>query len=179
MCIRDSLLIAEELMRRRPRDQEGSLSKARAGLVNTRALASRAKMLGLDQAMRLGRGEERSGGRTKPSILANVFEAVLGALYQDAGLDACRRLVERVFEDTIDRVSDVDAKTRLQEVLQQSGREAPRYEMLESTGPDHAREFEVGVYIAGDLITRARGASKRAAEQAAAQRALDVLVPEP
>jgi ribonuclease-3 len=153
---------------------EGHLSKARADAVNSRALADRARELGLDRAVRLGRGEDRSGGRDKPSILANVFEAVLGAIYLDGGLDAVRELVQRVFElpKTFQVRSSGDSKTRLQERLQAQGFELPLYQTTAQRGPDHAREFEVQVAARGRILGSGVGSSKRDAEQAAAEDAL-------
>jgi ribonuclease III len=171
------LLIAEALMEQRPERPEGELSRARASLVNGPALAALARELGLDACVSLGRGERLSGGRRKTSILANLFEALLGAAYLDGGLDPVRALVRREFAAAlagIDRRRG-DPKTRLQELLQSQGRALPIYELLGTTGPDHERRFEVGVRLGADLVARASGSSKRAAEQEAARRALEGL----
>jgi ribonuclease-3 len=160
-----------------PDADEGRLTKARAGVVNTRALADRAGELGLGQAVYLGRGEERQGGRAKPSILANVFEAVIAALYLDGGIEVTRGLVRRVFGDVaIGGLEPVkDPKTRLQEHLQAQGEELPRYETIGEAGPDHEREFEVEVIVGGQAVGRGVGRSRQAAEQEAAARALEAL----
>jgi ribonuclease-3 len=171
------LLVSELLMRADPDADEGRLTKARAAAVNTRALSERAAELGLGQAMYLGRGEERQGGRGKPSILANVFEAVFAALYLDGGLEVTREVVGRVFGDLATGGLEPvrDPKTRLQEHLQARGEDLPRYETVREGGPDHAREFEVEVVVGGRGVGRGVGRSRQAAEQEAAARALEAL----
>ncbi len=171
------LVISELLMRAHPAAPEGDLSRARAELVNTAALAERARAMGLPRYVRLSKSEERTGGREKDSILANVFEAVLGALYLDGGLEPARRLVEREFAAGVaaaDRPRP-DPKSRLQELLHASGDESPSYRVTEESGPPHEREFSVEVSVAGRVLGRAVGSSKRGAEQEAARRALEVL----
>jgi ribonuclease-3 len=172
-----NLVISERLMALFPDAAEGLLSRARAAAVNTGVLAECAHSLGLGALVRLGRGEDSSGGRGKPSILADVFEAVLGALYLDAGLEVTRAFLVREFADRLlDRdVLRSDAKTRLQERVQEHGDPAPSYETVAEWGPDHAREFEVVVHVAGQPRGRGVGRSKRAAEQAAARTALDQI----
>ncbi len=168
------LLISELLMEEHPDADEGVLSKARAASVNQRALAARARALDLGQFVRLGRGEQRSGGADKESILANVFEALLGALYLDGGLAAARSLVEREFQPRLGALKEAlgDAKTRLQERAQALGRSIPEYCTVAERGPDHAKEFEVEVRIGDEWLARGGGRSKQAAEQAAARLAL-------
>ncbi len=164
-------------MRAHPAASEGDLSRARAELVNTAALAERARAMGLPRYVRLSQSEERTGGRVKDSILANVFEAVLGALYLDGGLEPVRRLVEREFSAGVaaaDRPRP-DPKTRLQELLHASADEPPTYRVTDESGPPHEREFSVEVSVAGRVLGRAVGSSKRGAEQEAARRALEVL----
>jgi len=167
-------------MRARPESHEGELSSARADAVNRRALAERARALGLDRLVRLGRGERRSGGRTKDSILANAFEAVLGALYLDGGLEAARAFLERELPaDQLERAArQPDPKTSLQERLQAAGRTPPHYETVATRGPAHAREFEVEVRVGSALLGSGSGRSKRDAEQAAARSALAQLAAE-
>ena len=172
------LVVSEQLMQTDSAADEGTLSRARAAKVNTQALAERAMSLELGVALRLGRGEARQGGQTKPSILANVFEAVVAAVYLDGGLDAARALVHRVFPGlaTGGEVWALrDPKTRLQERLQAAGQELPSYEIAAEWGPDHAREFEAVVKLAGRVLGSGAGRSKRDAEQAAALRALEAL----
>ncbi len=171
------LLVSELLMDAHPEADEGVLSQARARAVNSEALAERTRSLALDRALRLGRGELQSGGRDKPSIQANVFEAVLGAIYLDAGLDAARAFVSREFEAELrDPHDDLrDPKTRLQELLQRQGDALPRYTLLSETGPPHDRRFEVEVEIGEEGRALGWGRSKRVAEREAARRALEDL----
>jgi ribonuclease-3 len=173
------LLISEWLMELCPNDREGWLSKARATAVNRTALAVRARALDLARHVRLGRGEERGGGRGKESILANVFEALIGAMYLDGGLEPARALVRREFPGGIwtSQVDDFDAKTRLQELIQRDGAESPEYVLTDTRGPDHARLFSVEVRLGGAVCGRGHGSSKREAEQAAARDALTALAP--
>ncbi len=174
------LVVSELLMDAHPAADEGALSRARSELVNTLALASRARSLDLGRWLRLGKSEEKSGGREKESILADVFEAVLGALFLDAGLDPVRGLVGEEFRRDVAEVvkdgrSRGDPKSRLQEILHTRGEPAPVYATLSECGPAHAREFDVHVSVSGRVLGVARARSKRAAEQGAAERALRVL----
>ena len=172
------LLVSELLMEADPGADEGVLSQARASSVNSEALAERSRALGLDRAMRLGRGELQSGGRDKPSIQANALEAVLGAMYLDTGLDAVRSLVRREFTLTGPQEAQRDPKTRLQELLQQRGGALPSYTLLEESGPPHDRRFAVEVGVDGAPLGRGEGRTKRAAERQAALRALEELAVE-
>ncbi len=171
------LLVSELLMEADEKADEGALSRGRAEAVNTGALAQQAKELKLDEAVRLGRGEARSGGRSKPSILANVFEAVVAAIYLDGGHEAARVFVRRVFGDlaTGEVRPRGDAKTHLQEQLQAEGFALPRYETTATRGPDHAREFDVRVLLGERVLGLGTGPSKQRAEQAAARDALEKL----
>jgi len=176
------LVVAERLMHAHPHANEGELTHARADAVNERALAERARALGLDSLVRLGRGERRQGGRAKASILANAYEAVLGALYLDGGLDAARAFLARELGPELSepRKRERDPKTALQHLLQASGREPPRYQTVAASGPPHAREFSVEVRAGDTLLGVGSGGSKRAAEQSAARAALAALPrPEP
>jgi len=172
------LAISDLLMRRYPEAREGDLSKMRAGLVNAGALAAKARMLKLGDAIRLGKGEEKTGGRRKESILAATYEAVLGALYLDAGYEPARAAVERHFAgdvaDTIDPGA-TDFKTRLQERTQSLLRISPVYAVVAEEGPDHAKRFSSEITIDGRLYGRGVGGTKKAAEQAAAMLALGRL----
>lgn len=173
-----ALAMADLLMRRFPAAREGDLSKLRAGLVNAAVLAQKARALGLGQWLRLGKGEEKSGGRDKESILAAVYEAVLGAVYLDAGYEAARRLIEGHFatEVVADGVAGLrDYKTRLQELTQRLFRATPVYQLVEESGPDHAKRFVSELSIAGRAYGRGVGHSKKTAEQAAAMEALEAL----
>jgi ribonuclease-3 len=168
------LIVAERLMHVHAGATEGELSQARADAVNEAALAAHARVLGLDSLVRLGRGERRQGGRAKDSILANAFEAVLGALYLDGGLDVARAFLERELDAQLTRPGPRtrDAKSALQQLLQAEGREPPRYVTVDVTGPPHARHFAVEVRAGEALLGAGSGRSKQAAEQAAAHAAL-------
>lgn len=172
------LVVAEHCYRAYPELPEGSLAKVRAAVVNTNVLAEVAVELELGVTVRLGRGEDASGGREKPSILANSVEAVIGAAYLDQGWDAAASLVLRLLGR---RITDAaagpgaeDFKTRLQELVIRRAGELPRYE-VDGAGPDHARRYTAAVYVGGVAAGRGEGRSKKDAEQAAARQAWQVL----
>jgi len=167
------LAIADLLMRKFPTAKEGPLSKQRASIVNARTLAAKAQTIELNEMMRLGKGEEKSGGREKTSILAAVFEAVIGAIYTDGGLVPAQQVVERLFTDDIGGPSaERDYKTELQEVAYRHFRTQPVYELIATGGPDHAKRFTTRIRIAGRDLGVAEGGSKKQSEQAAARLAL-------
>jgi ribonuclease III len=170
------LAIADLLMRRFPEAKEGALSKERASIVNGRTLAVKALEIGLGRAMRLGKGEEKSGGRDKTSILAAAFEAVIGAIYTDGGLVPAQRVVERLFADDIGGpAAERDYKTELQEIAYRRFRSQPVYELVSARGPDHAKRFTTRIRIAGRELGVGEGASKKQSEQAAARAALSEI----
>lgn len=178
----DALLgavIAEQLFEAHPKSNEGELSRLRAQLVNGQELASVARELELGDDLRLGPGELKSGGFRRDSILADAFEALVAAVYLDAGFDACRATVRELFSERIAvlRRSSKDAKTRLQEYLQAGGWSLPTYELTDSRGEDHAKIFDVSCAISEPvpLSVAASGASRRTAEQDAAEIVLDQL----
>ena len=170
------LVVARLLFEAHPDWGEGHLTRARAALVNTGFLAERARALELDRYVRLGRTEQRTGGAQKDSILANCFEAVVGALYLDAGLEAAFALARRAFADALssgESVLERDAKTRLQEWAHADRAETPRYRAIADSGVENAEDrFEVEVELAGESLGFGTGRTKRAAEQAAAAAAL-------
>ncbi|MGH7821489.1 MAG: ribonuclease III [Candidatus Binatia bacterium] len=172
------LAISDLLMARFPEMAEGDLSKLRAGLVNAAVLAAKAAEIDLGLRLRLGKGEERSGGRQKPSILAAAYEALLGAVYLDGGFEAARAVVGRHFERELSRPLKgelSDHKTRLQEMTQKLFRATPVYKLVRASGPDHDKAFVSEITIGGKLYGRGEGKSKKAAEQDAALRALELL----
>lgn len=178
-----NFLVAERIMRRRPELDEGEMTRLRASMVNARHLAREAVELGLDRALRLGRGEENSGGRTKASLLADAMEAVIGAVFLDGGIRPARSLILRRFGPLIEKApaqgaKNTDPKTRLQETAQANGWELPVYRLVEEHGPDHAREFVVEVLLKGECRGRGQGSSKKQAEQIAAAAALAGLAVE-
>jgi len=173
-------LIADELSRRFPAAPEGELSRMRAGLVNQQSLADIATRLGIGEMLILGPGELKSGGRQRASILADAMEAVLGAIYQDGGLDACRCCVVRLFQGQfltqISTELHKDPKTQLQETLQARGLTLPRYEVVTIEGTDHEQTFIVSCHITPlQQATVGRGSNRRLAEQDAAEQALRAL----
>ena len=171
------LAISDLLMRHYPKRSEGDLSRMRAALVNSTILAEKAALLDLGSLLRLGKGEERSGGRAKPSILAGAFEAVIGAVYRDSGFDAARSLVERYFAADLSekKLGQQDYKTRLQEISQMLFRVPPTYSIVGETGPDHDKKFVTEISIGGRTLGRGAGKTKKQSEQEAARIALAEL----
>jgi ribonuclease-3 len=171
------LAVSDLLMRRYPARSEGDLSRMRAALVNSVVLAEKAALLNLGSMLRLGKGEERSGGRTKPSILAGAFEALVGAVYQDSGFEAARRLIEKYFSaDVTERkLGQHDFKTRLQEISQMLFRVPPVYQIVDETGPDHDKQFITEISVGGAVLGRGAGKTKKQSEQEAARIALAEL----
>ena len=171
--------VAELLFEKFPKADEGELTRLRARLVSEPALAEIARGLALGDELKLGPGELKSGGFRRDSILADAFEALIAAVYFDGGWDACRRCVRELIEPRLAAAAasdDKDAKTRLQEWLQARGKPLPVYELIASTGADHAKVFEVECSIAGgELRGHGSGSSRRVAEQAAATDALATL----
>jgi ribonuclease III len=175
-----SLAMADLLMARFPDAREGELSKLRAALVNAEVLARKARELDLGRWLLLGRGEEKTGGREKPSILAAGYEALLGAIYLDAGYERARAVVEAHFAADVAQHRHVvprDYKTELQELTQRLFREMPAYTLVEESGPDHEKRFVSEIAIGGRPCGRGIGRSKKTAEQAAAMEALATLAP--
>jgi ribonuclease-3 len=171
------ILLAEELFRRHPADREGALSRRRSLLVNGPFLAGLAREVGLPAALRLGASEEATGGRERASNLGDAFEALVGALYLDAGLEETRRVVLRIYGDLDARQEapgELDnPKGRLQELVQpRHGNHALRYDVTGTFGQDHAREYEVTVHFLDQAAGTGRGSSKKLAEEAAARAAL-------
>jgi ribonuclease-3 len=172
-----NLAISDLLMRRFPKKDEGDLSRMRASLVNAPVLAEKAARLNLGSLLRMGKGEERSGGREKESILAGAFEALLGGIYWEKGYEAARRFVERYFASDIGekQVGIPDYKTRLQEISQMIFHAPPTYRLVAESGPDHAKRFVTEIVIAGQAMGRGEGRSKKQSEQQAAKAALQEL----
>ncbi len=168
------MITADLLFAARPEASEGELTRLRAELVCEGGLRSVADDLNVGAELRLGTGEERSGGREKARLLCSAFEALVGALLLDAGFVDTRRIVRRLFESRLEDVSaERDSKSRLQELMQRTKSVTPRYELLETSGPDHARTFPVAVVADGEVLARGSGRSKARAEQNAATMALE------
>lgn len=179
-----NFVMAAALYDLRPEAPEGELSRLRASLVNGPSLAERARDLGLGASLRLGGGELKSGGERRDSILADTLEAVLGAVYLDAGFETARAVVLELYRERLGRLPDSeqlkDPKTRLQEALQGIGRPLPEYTVLEQTGEPHQRRFRVQCRVpdSGDC-TEGEGRSRRRAEQRAAEYMLERVVGSP
>lgn len=172
------LVTADFLYKLQPSLPEGRMTRLRAELVCEVSLHEVAQGLGLGAYMRLGRGEERSGGRERPSIMADMVEAVIAAIYLDGGLDEARRFImEKILSSArIDEVgSGGDYKTALQELVQQKSNQTISYEMLGQYGPDHNKMFEFRVLINGRAAGDGRGRTKKEAEQMAAKEAMESL----
>lgn len=173
-----NLAISDHLYRLFPRRLEGDLARLRAGIVSETALARVARGLDLGRYVVLGRGEEKGGGRSRPALLADALEAVLGAVYVDSGYGVAHYCVTRWFGDELSRLEEPgegDYKSQLQELVQQLERRLPRYRITGQRGPEHDRAFVAIVEVNGRVLGEGRGRSKKEAEQAAAQRALDQL----
>jgi ribonuclease III len=172
------LIVAGYTYDRFPDFPEGKLAKVRSAVVNARVLAEVAGRLGVGEVLLLGRGEEGSGGRTKASILADAFEAVLGAVYLDAGWEAAKSLVLRELGEAIEKAGqepdDFDHKSRLQEKAVRDGMGTPRY-VVTGSGPDHDRDYAAEVYLEGTCWGKGEGRSKKDAEQSAARAAWEEL----
>ncbi len=175
-----NLAVAELLYETRPKADEGELTRLRAQLVSGPALAERARMLELGDDLLLGPGELKSGGFRRDSILADAFEALVAAVYLDGGFDTCREWLRAIFREPVESIESAvkDAKTRLQEWLQAQGYPLPQYELLGTRGEEHARTFEIACVLSEPEPARfeGSGSSRRAAEQMAAESALDALV---
>lgn len=175
------LVIGEELLSRFPKATEGQLSRWRSQLVSRKSLADLSKESGMGSWLFLGKGEERSGGSEKKSILAGVFESVVGALYLDGGLEKARNFLlkaykvsfESLSEDDVTYRRELDQKTFLQEVTQSRHGMTPLYRVVDVWGREHEKNFRVEIEIAGQVVAQGEGRSKKEAEQRAAQCALE------
>lgn len=179
------LCSTEALMERFPEAREGELSRLRSRIVSTDALADVGRHLDLGSALRLGVGEDQTGGRTRDRVLACATEAILGAIYEEAGLPACQRAVQRWLGSRIDALEAQpgtgwkDPRSRLQEITQAGGGSAPAYLVTKTAGPAHDLIFLVDVCLDDDVLGHGEGKSKRAACRAAAEDALARLAPRP
>lgn len=173
-----SVLVAEHLYRSFPKKTEGELTKLRASLVCDHSLAEFAKRISLGDQLVMGKGEANSGGRTRLSNLEDAFEALVGAIYLDGGLEQARRFVLSFLPKKIDLAQSErlqDYKTQLQEIIQQNPEEKLRYVMVGESGPDHDKRFSVEVCLNSNVIGRGSGKSKKQAEQSAAKQALELM----
>lgn len=172
------LCVSEALMARFPDAREGELSFLRSSIVSTDALADYARSIDLGSALLLGRGAGAAGERSQSTVLADALEAVVGAVYLDRGLEVSRTLVASILQRGLDARATQplrDAKSELQERVQALGGTSPKYKLVSTTGPDHAREFVAEVEALGRMLGRGTGRSKKAAEQEAARAGLQAL----
>jgi ribonuclease-3 len=174
------LLTSEYLLVTFPEWSEGQLSKSRARIVNASSLEAAARRLRLGEHLRLGRGEEKTGGRDKQTLLADAFEAVIAAIYLDGGLSAAREILRKIlFEQALEErgegIADSDRKSALQELLQGQGKPPAEYRLAGESGPDHQKVFRIEVWIGGDCMATGEGSTKKEAEQRAARTALEQL----
>ena len=173
------LIVTEYLFHAYPDYQEGQLTSLRAALVNYQMLSKIAKEIGLDEYLRLSRGEAKATGRARDVILANAIEALIGAIYLDAGYKGAEAFIKKFVMNHLDEVIENklyrDPKSTLQEIVQEDFKITPVYKVISETGPDHSKEFVVGVFFGEELKAEGRGLSKQDAEMKAAEAALEEL----
>ncbi len=172
-------LVGEWLYNRFPEMEEGGLTQMRSAFVQTGQLANFAREIGLDNAIRLGRGELKSGGKLRNSLLCDVFEAVIGALLLDQGMDMVKQFIYPLLEGAVNEIitkrKNEDPKSMLQEWAQAKGFPPPKYLTINVSGPDHAKIFEVEARVNNRVVAVGEAMSKQAAEKSAAQKALDTI----
>lgn len=170
------LAVTEYLFAKYPDKPEGDLTSYRAALVNTTSISNSATKLGMNEFLLLSRGEAKDTGRARQIILANAFEAIIGAIYLDQGYESAKKFIaEQLFHKTDEVVEKglwQDAKSRFQEIAQEKNSVTPSYDVISQTGPDHDKRFVVGVYLGEERIATGEGRSKQEAEQQAAEQAL-------
>lgn len=172
-----SLIISFFLYTQRREDSEGSLTSLRAYIVKTKSLAQAAKNLHLGNYLKLSKGEDASGGRQNPQLLANTYESLIGAIYLDQGFEVTKQVIEDtllpLFEKEVRGGPPKDSKSTLQELIQEKVKQSPHYKTIKTYGPDHAKEFIVGVFVEGKKVGQGKGSSKQEAEEKAAKDALE------
>ena len=173
------MLVADYLFRSFPNRPEGELTRMRADMVCERTLAGAASRIGLGNHLMLGHGEEQGGGRSRDSILADAMESVIAACYLDGGIAAALQVVRQfiLVEVPVNRLHNVDYKTRLQELVQQKKNQVLTYRLVKESGPDHDKKFDVEVFLNGKSVGFGTGSSKKRAEQDAARQATEKLFP--
>ncbi len=174
------LLASEYLVSKFPDWSEGQLSRSRAYMVNAQALVEAARRLGIGEFLRLGRGEEKTGGREKNAIIADALEAIVGAVFLDSGIESARDFLRRLLfefalEGGAEHMADSDRKSALQEFLQGRGRPPAEYRLAREEGPDHQKQFYIEVWSLGECLASGEGSTKKEAEQKAARAALERL----
>jgi ribonuclease-3 len=173
------MLVAEYLYRTFPDRPEGELTRMRADMVCEQTLAAAANKIGIGEHLLLGHGEERLGGRSRNSILADAMESVIAACFLDGGIQAALKVVQQfiLVEVPVTRLHNVDYKTKLQELVQQKKNQVLSYALAGESGPDHDKQFEIEVSLNGTVVGCGRGSSKKRAEQSAAAAAIGKLFP--
>lgn len=174
-----SFVVSSYIYRLKKEAAEGELTSLRSYIVKTPSLAQVANKLFLGQYLKLSKGEQASGGRDNPQLLANTYEALLGAIFLDQGIEAASTFIQQtllpLFEEELKKGPPKDAKSLLQELTQNQTKQSPKYKIIATTGPDHAKEFTVAVYLQGRQVGLGKGLSKQVAEEAAASEALKTL----
>ncbi|NMC08975.1 ribonuclease III [Candidatus Microgenomates bacterium] len=173
------LIISAKIYTKYQNKSEGDLTAIRSAVVRTESLASQSRELGLGEYLLMSRGEEESGGKDKDFLLANLFEAVLGAIYLDKGYSEAENFINRTLvlkiEKIVNEESFIDPKTKVQEVIQSKYKETPTYEVIKEEGPDHDKYFTIGLKVGNKVIAEGYGSSKQKAEEEAAKKALEIL----
>ena len=173
------LIVSEYLFSKYTEREEGELTSFRSATVRTTTLAETSRELGFGEFLKMSKGEEDSGGKDKDYLLANLFEAILGAIYEDKGYDVCKKYLYRVLipkiENIVENRLDIDPKTQLQEVTQSLFKETPVYDVLKEEGPDHDKKFTVQAKISSKDLGVGEGTSKQKAEEEAARKSLEML----
>ena len=174
-----SFVVSSHIYSQHPNIKEGDLTSLRSVLTNTQTLYLVADSLGLGNLLTMSKGEEDGGGRTNKTILANTYEAVVGGLYLDQGIDAARAFITQTILDNANEFVGTqglkDAKSMLQEYMQEKFKVSPDYKILEEQGPDHDKNYTSGVFLNGELIAKGIGHSKQEAEKDAAQKAMEAM----
>lgn len=173
------MIISSELFTTYPEKSEGELTSIRSALVRTESLAEESRRLRIGEYLLMSKGEEESGGKDKNYLLANTYEAILGAIYLDEGFKTCEEFVRRTLLKQLANVIDnelfIDPKTKIQELIQTKYKVTPTYEILKEEGPDHNKYFTVTLKVNNKVIVEGFGASKQKAEEDAAQKAISLI----
>jgi ribonuclease-3 len=171
--------VSDQIFQRFPDFPEGQMTFIRTHLVRTETLTTLAQKLKLGEALLMSKGEEQGGGRNNPVLLANAFEAVVGAIFLDSGIQTVSRFLSSQFEGLLSSITTIetlkDSKSRLQETVQSQGHPSPVYRLVSSSGPDHQKIFTMGVYLDDRLLAEGIDKSKQEAEEKAAEKALEIL----
>ena len=176
-----SFVVSSHIYETNPNLKEGELTSLRSVLTNTQTLYAVSESLGLGNLLKMSKGEEESGGRTNKTILANTYEAVVGGLFLDGGIEKARDFITTTILENKDQFIDEqglkDAKSMLQEFMQEKYKVSPDYRILDEEGPDHDKKYTAGVFLNGEEVSKGVGRSKQEAEKDAAQKAMEALSP--